>query len=378
VLPEADRDVFQDAVEVCGGKQCHPFLMIAGQIIRLARTGALPQGATCLFPVTEGSCLITQYVPAIERALRALGREDVTVAGTRSTTLSDRFGMGFLMNLGRGVIAIEYLLRLRYELRPYEANRGEVDAVYSRGLSQLVEGLAAGQLQEGLMAAVLGLSQVATRDRGTRPVIGIAGDVYTRVNPVANGNLFEILESLGCEVWLSPTLVDVSWPRPDLAGTRRPRYRELWDATYSWASGMLMSMELWQIQRHFKGLLRNLFEPEQEAMIGPARELLGDRSDVLLMLNVSKHIDFARKKVDGILNVFCLNCMVGTSTAAIFPAIKEKVGEVPMMSLVFDGLETTHTRNRIEAFVHRVNRNLAARPRADAPGEGAPGPEAIK
>jgi hypothetical protein len=67
-------------------------------------------------------------------------------------------------------------------------------------------------------------------------------------------------------------------------------------------------------------------------------------------------VDFAEKGVDGILNVFCLNCMVGTSTAAVFPSIKERTGAIPMMSLVFDGLGTTHARNRTEAFVHRVKR----------------------
>jgi len=44
------------------------------------------------------------------------------------------------------------------------------------------------------------------RDR--RPLIGIAGDIYTRVHPVANHDLFLKLEGMGCEVWPSPFLVD--------------------------------------------------------------------------------------------------------------------------------------------------------------------------
>jgi hypothetical protein len=62
--------------------------------------------------------------------------------------------------------------------------------------------------------------------------------------------------------------------------------------------------------------------------------------------------------------------MVGTSTAAVYPALKEKTGDTPMMSLVFDGLGSTHTRNRLEAFVHRVNRaRMGKKPAAEGRGE---------
>jgi len=115
-------------------------------------------------------------------------------------------------------------------------------------------------------------------------------------------------------------------------------------------------MELWRVEKHFKGLLRNFGEPDMETIEKYVKDLLPGEPELLVMLNVAKHVDFAEKGVDGILNVFCLNCMVGTSTAAVFPSIREKTGAIPMMSLVFDGLGTTHARNRTEAFVHRVKR----------------------
>ena len=357
VLPRPDRSVAEAAIEFSGGKQCHPFQMIAGDVILLERKGVLPTGAIYLFPTSDGSCLISQYVPTVQRYLDTIGRADVRVMGAGSADLSDRFGKGFLLNIGRGVTAIEYLLRLRHELRPYEVRKGEIDAAYARALELFVDAQAAGRAQDGLMEAVWLLQRVETRARGTRPVIGIAGDVYTRVNPAANGDLFELLEELGCEVWLAPTIIDVAGTRSsDPVPGRLPRHRELWENTYSWAANALKNMELWQVQRHFKGLLRNLLEPDAGEVAASTREVLLQPSDTLLRLNLAKHVDFAKKDVDGILNVYCLNCMVGTATTAIHAALKAQIGEVPMMSLVFDGLGTTHVRNRLEAFVHRVKR----------------------
>jgi predicted CoA-substrate-specific enzyme activase len=361
VLPLTGPEALQAAVEVTGGKQCLPFQAIAGDALLSARRGELPRGATYLFPVTGGNCLITQYVPTIRRHLEELGRADVAVMGTRSEDILERFGPGFILNLGRGVAAIEYLLRTRYELRPYEVNKGEVDAAYRRSVDLVVESLAASRPHEGLATAVAELRKVETRDRGTRPVIGVAGDVYTRVNPVANGGLFELLEELGCEVWLSPTILDMVMSSKDPIPGRLPRYRELWESTAAWATSLVKSMELWQVQRQFKGLLRNIEEPGQEQIDKSVEGLLASNADLVLVLNVAKHVDFAKKRVDGILNAFCLNCMVGTSTAAVYPGLKEKTGEVPMMSLVFDGLGATHLKNRLEAFVHRVNRARASR-----------------
>ncbi|MBI5545565.1 MAG: hypothetical protein HY901_16895 [Deltaproteobacteria bacterium] len=359
VLPPPSAQIIQAAVEHSGGKQCHPFQALAGDLLHLARRGELPRNATYLFPVSGGTCPITQYVPTIRRYLEGLGRTDVSVMGTTSGDILERFGPGFILNLGRGVAAIEYLLRGRFELRPYEVVKGSVDRAYAEAVQKVAEGQAQGKPHEGMAAAVALMRKVETRERGTRPVIGVAGDVYTRVNPVANGDLFQLLEDLGCEVWLSPTILDMVLSRNEPTPGRLPRYRELWENTAAWASSLVKSMELWQVQRHFKGLLRNLEEPDQEQIEKSVDGLLASNADLLLVLNVARHVDFARKKADGILNVFCLNCMVGTSTAAVYPALREKIGDTPAMSLVFDGLGTTHTRNRLEAFVHRVNRARA-------------------
>lgn len=358
VLPLPDRSVLEIGTDISGGKQCHPFQLISGDIVRLAVDGELPFGATYLFPVQSCSnCLINQYVPTIQRYLDRIGRSDVTVIGTTKRILIENLGPINLLNLGRGIVGIEYLLRLRHEIRPYETKKGRTDRAYDAAMKVMVDRLKSGKAYDGIVEAIGVMEKVRTRGRGTRPVIGVAGDVYTRINPSANAGLFELLEDLGCEVWISPTIFDITLTGSEIKVQKSWKDRNYRSMTYSWATAWLQRMEIWRIQKRFKGLLRNLNEPDWETIERYIDGLLPGDPDLMVILNVAKHMDFAQKGVDGILNVFCLNCMVGTSTAAIFPAIRERTGNVPMMSLVFDGLGNTHTRNRMEAFVHRVKRH---------------------
>ena len=69
------------------------------------------------------------------------------------------------------------------------------------------------------------------------------------------------------------------------------------------------------------------------------------------------HVDFANKGVDGILNVYCLNCLVGTITTSVFKGLTERISEILIMPLVFEAMGGTHIKNRVEAFVYRVKRN---------------------
>jgi hypothetical protein len=249
VLPLPGPEVLQAAVEHTGGSSACPSRP-AGAAAPAA-LGEAAAHATYFFP-SPPQLPITQYVPTMRRYLEQLGRADVEVMGSRSDEVLDRFGTSFALNVGRGIIAIEYLLRSRYELRPYEVAKGSVDAAYQEALATVVDAQAQDKVSEGLAAAVRRLRTVETRGRGTRPIIGIAGDVYTRVNAVANGGLFELLEDLGCEVWLSPTIVDIAITRNEPIPGRMPRYRELWESTTYWAANLVKSASLWQVQRQFK------------------------------------------------------------------------------------------------------------------------------
>jgi len=209
VLPLPDHASYENGVELSGGKQCHPFQLIAGDLIKLERAGDLARDARYMVPFTASTCMISQYAPAIQRYMEKLGRPDVKVLSTNSIEFLHRFGPMFWYNLGKALLGIEYLNRLRLEKRPYEVSKGSVDKAYQESLQIVYQSQLAQDINQGIKEAAQHLDAVASCARGSKPVVAVTGDVYTRVNPVANADLFDLLEELGCEVWPSPTMVDL-------------------------------------------------------------------------------------------------------------------------------------------------------------------------
>jgi len=369
VLPLPDHNSYEAGVEFSGGKQCHPFQLIAGDLVNLARAKDLPQDSRYLLPMVETSCLISQYVPTIQLYMEKLGRGDVRVISANSRELLDKFGPMFVFNLGKALLGIEYLSRLRFEMRPYEIEKGSVDKHYFAGLETIYQSQLEEKTNQGILEAALALDAVATRDRGSKPVIAITGDVYTRVNPAANGGLFALLEGLGCEVWPSPTLVDVIMTGQEILTRQYWQEGKPLDMVSSWGRVLVNNLGASNVIKSFEGRLANLLEPHAEEVLKYTDGILPGEPELLVMLNVAKHVDFANKGVDGILNIYCLNCLVGTATTSIFKQLSQRTSGVPMMPLVFDAMGGTHVKNRVEAFVHRVVRNreekLAAAKEAD-------------
>jgi len=65
-------------------------------------------------------------------------------------------------------------------------------------------------------------------------------------------------------------------------------------------------------------------------------------------------VDLARRGADGVINVICFNCMLGTASAAISRRIKNDFGQLPLPTLIYGENETVSTRSRLEAFVEQV------------------------
>lgn len=357
VLPFPDNSSYEAGIELSGGKQCHPFQLMTGDIVKLVRSGNLPEGACYLLPSTESSCLITQYAPTLQQYMDKLGRSDVKVINISSFELLHRFGAMSVYNLGKAMVGIEYLSRLRFEMRPYEKEKGSVDKGYNNALQLMYQRQIDNKINQGIMEAAALLDAVSTTQRRTKPVIAITGDVYTRINPAANGGLFEFLEELGCEVWPSPTLIDVIMTGEELKILKYWEAGKPIDMMSSWGRVLVYNFGTNCVIKNFKGRLTNLIEPNGEEVIRNTKGLLSEDTELLVMLNIAKHVDFASKGVNGILNVYCLNCIVGTITTSVFKGLAERTFGIPIMPLVLEGMGWTHMKNRVEAFVYRVKRN---------------------
>ncbi len=83
---------------------------------------------------------------------------------------------------------------------------------------------------------------------------------------------------------------------------------------------------------------------------------MGNLNPKVLLLNVAKMVDFARKGADGIINTICFNGMIGNSSSAIAERIRKDYGYIPILTAIYSTGNDPSREIALETFVEQVKR----------------------
>lgn len=336
------------------GKECHAYSLIAGDLIKFAHSKR-KGNEVYFFPGTKNICLLAQYGEGMSLILDDLGVEDLEVLSPSSGFWFPLLGTPGLKLLWEGLVAIDLLIKATCELRPYEVNPGQTDKIHRINLEDIQCGLAEGTFHVTWKRCVERINDIPIR-KELRPVIGIAGDIYTRQHPVANHGLFHKLERLGCEVWPPPLFVDefdFGMRKSISDGLKTKKYRDL---AVNGLINLRKDYETWKIKKKLRGAMDRLSEPAYKRVLEFTAPYISPENNRILLLNIAKIVDFAKRGADGVINVICLNCMIGTVSEAISAQIKRDHDKIPIPTLVFSGTESSSENTKLEAFVYQVQR----------------------
>ncbi len=370
LLPPPDAETAALGEKHSSGKECHAFSLLVGDLIKLARSGR-GEGALFFFPGSAHACLLQQYGTAMNLLLREQGLASLRVVSPVYDFTAKVLGLDGLKWLWRGMVAADLLIKQSCRVRPYELEPGLTDEVHGRNLADLELGLAGRDLAPALTRCVARLRSVPVRNE-TRPLVGVAGDIYTRNNGFANHGLFHKLEAMGCEVWPAPFFVDEADFSVGEALDSARRDLSLPLLAASTVLNLRKNFERDRVRRMLKFDNARFVEPGYEEALLNASPYLGRDNNSLVLLNVAKMVDYSKRGADGVLNVICFNCMLGTVAAALAERIRRDQSHIPLPTLVFSGTESVAERTRLEAFVHQVKR--FAERRSDLERTSDPGP----
>jgi predicted nucleotide-binding protein (sugar kinase/HSP70/actin superfamily) len=232
--------------------------------------------------------------------------------------------------------------------------------VVNRGnLLRIETAIGGGDIVEALDESLRALSLIPIERSGRRPVVGIAGDLYTKVNPAANNDLYRWLEDRGLEVWPSMgqiDLLDFGISRRLFESASRGRMQDL---LLSGSVAIKRLVDVWKIHRVASPRISRLEEPGYLEMKKLAAPYMPNEAHELLFLNTVKIVDFAQRGADGIINAVCFNCMVGNASAAIIEKIRTDYHDIPIVTAVYSGGEEPSRAMVLEAFVSQVKRHYA-------------------
>jgi predicted CoA-substrate-specific enzyme activase len=353
ILPPPDDETLALGEEFSSGKECHAFSFMAGDLAKFARSPR-QGGEVFFFLGSRYTCLLTQFDPVLNYLLQDLGITDLRVFTPPMEPLSKLLGIRGLTLLWRGLVTTDLLIKAACERRPYEIHKGMTDLIHHQNLKDVENGLDNGSFGPAMERCAARLKSIPIRKR-QRPIVGIAGDLYTRQHPVANHNLYLKLEAMGCEVWPSPFLiddVDFSLKRGFAASVAKLRVHE------AAATGLLIlrkEVERWKVRKNLREALPRLGEPSSKEILEFVSPYIGRENNQTLLLNIAKMVDFARRGADGVVNAICLNCMLGTVAEALAAQIRRDHNNIPLPTLIYGTTELSSERSKLEAFVYQVH-----------------------
>jgi predicted CoA-substrate-specific enzyme activase len=356
-LPATDEVSLRYGEEHASGRECHPYTILLGDALRHARSGQARRGDVFFFPNSENPCLINQYGEGIRRALAQDGDRTLEVWDPISEHLLPLLGRPGLFRLYEGLFSVDMLLSLRCRLRAYERHSGEIDTVFQGAVRSICRAVQHnGSVVSAFEHAVLSLCDVP-RDGNPRdlPVVGVTGDVFTRTNAVENADLWRRLERMGCEVWPSTYLAQLSDLGSVRLGRRALRRGELRGVASRGFAWMLTSGARHRLLQPLPSRVRDwVEEPAAEKLFDMAAPYVDPWSSPFVIDGVAKTVDFLQRGVGGVVSAVGLNCMAGVSMSAVVPRIREAHDQAPILILSCGGTEGPSQRIRLETFVAQV------------------------
>lgn len=361
VLPPPDEESHRLGRPHAVGGECHPYVLILGDYLKLARTLTSEQSERSRFYILSAdACRLGQYPVYIDKIRKQLGLNlDVIFDvgdGLKSFGLSSLNRQRALLRVWEGLNAYDVLARALHEVRPFATDRALVEHAYQRACETLFHGLAHGRLTQSLEEALDLLYSVPTQDMGAKPEIAVTGDYYTRVVPFANNDVYKEVEMLGGTLRPAPAfsdcfkmsvLRDSVWSVLNHNALAAARHGLFY---------LLMTMSELKLKRS-DAVRRAIDAPLDIAGLNMWKTVSSHTETRLpagITAPVASALQEAERDADGILNLMTLNCSFGTVVTAALSRELRKGRETPMLTLVYDGLKKTNEKTRLEAFMEQV------------------------
>jgi predicted nucleotide-binding protein (sugar kinase/HSP70/actin superfamily) len=357
--PPSDHRTRELGARYTSGDECYPAKVTVGDFMKVLESAPDPSRVALFMPTADGPCRFGQYAPYLRHVLDANGYQDVETLSPTSQNAYEGLGevaKPFVRTGWRALVAADLLHKMLLIHRPYEPERGDADGVYEACLDDLCRTIEGTTVEPATQLTEMVRSMARARERfgklkarrdGSKPLIGIVGEIFCRLNTFSNENLVRQLEEYGAEAWLSD-IVEWIWY------TESERFRKLKLAGRLWTR---QALEAWVRDRVQKRDEHALAEPFHEQFAGREEpdiyEVLACARPYLpregtfgeMVLSLGKAVYLANKGAAGIIDISPFTCMNGIVCEAIYPHVSRDLGGIPIRNFYFDGTQSDLDRD---------------------------------
>ncbi len=361
VLPPSDTRTMEIGNMYSSGEECLPEKITLGDYVKITESEDFdPDNTVFLLPTASGPCRFGQYVHLLKNILKRRGMGNIRIISPSSKdgySEIEGAGIAFFRTAWVGIICADILRKMLLKTRPYEKNPGDTYAVYNQGLSDLETILERPHIRLSKRINMLKekLSEIRDRFRSVdadyikgKPLIGVVGEIFCRLNTFANENMIKLLEKHGAETWIADVgewIFYTDWVRTNTM----IRQGESFSGEHALA----------KVKKYFmKKDEHVLLEPFREDFIGyeepadpeiivklghpylPAEGAPGEMS-----LSIGRSVYLHGKGIDGIVDISPFSCMNGIVSEAIYPSVSEDFDNLPCRVFYYDGINADLDRD---------------------------------
>jgi len=310
-------------------------------------------------PDHNGPCRFGQYNKFQKVLFDKLGFPEATIVSPINDAsyadISGGHGTKFRFRAWKGFVAVDLLRKLKQERKPYEINPGETEKVYKECLDAVVKSIenGAGDLADVLRTSGKKFAKIALDKSEKKPVIAIVGEIFMRDNSFCSGYLVDNLEKYGAEPFIAPFSEWLSYST--LRYTRDSKWK---GDTKGVLKSKIQSYSQRVSSNKLQKTIHGLFDEERELhvkdMLNACGPYIHRHYDGDPALNLGSSVLLMDTGISGIANILPFTCMPGTVVSAVSRQFKKDHGDVPYLSIPYDGQEDTAIELRMQAFMHQA------------------------
>lgn len=359
VTPESDSRTMNLGSKYTSGDECYPQKVVMGDFMKILEDEKVdPKKVALMIPTANGPCRFGQYAPLQRRVLDENGYKDVVIL---SLTSADGYsGIGEhaqeLIRTGwRSVVLTDILMKLLLMTRPYEREKGQTDRTHQESLETLGEvisrpGVRHKERMEDLKTALRRIKEsflsIPIRNED-RPLIGVVGEIFCRLNAFSNEEMIRRIEDQGGEAWLAGVSEWIWY-------TTEEQFRRYREENRRFSRDWLKTMLTKQVQlrdehalvEDFHDLFAGREEPHVPQLLELANPYLPSYGSMgEMVLSTGGAIYLHKKGADGIMDISPFTCMNGIITEAVYPKVSREHNNIPVRVFYFDGTQSDLDRD---------------------------------
>ena len=358
VMDEPDESTLDFGLKFTNGNECMPCFVTTGDIIKVIdKPGFDAKKSAFFMPTSPGPCKFGQYNRLHELVLDNMGYNEVEfLVPSAKKSYTDFVGdkaILFRRVAWQGCLAVDTLEKALYRVRPYETNKGDAVSAYKECINLVVNAVENGNdIYDTMKICAKKFEEIPRKDED-RPLIGVVGEIFLRLNKFTNNFTTDKIEALGGEVSVVPTYKWITFTTHEYA-VNAFKSKKVKDIFLSFLVNYYQKKDETNVFKPFKRLLRNHKETDIKEILSYARKYLDLSLGGEAILTVGESIDFAKKGYSGVVSIHPFHCMPGSIVQTISKKFREDLNNFPWINLWFDGQESTNLMLRLEAFMHQA------------------------